>query len=345
MQYALDFAEREAERALESGLRRTGLRRAADAVHRGQRWVQQQERRVGVAGRRAERDWRRGLSEVGRRLRDEPSWTGSVSTPQIRSEWSSSSSKPTFSSQTTRMARRARGSSSSSSRPAKRPRITPGYGLRGALSRPTSIQMPKRARYNSTRFHAMNCVEFKSHNFSEGAAGPSTSAYIVSLLEGISLGSGEHQRVGNRIFLKSLDLALKIQIAAGTEEANYVRAVVVMDKQSNGTTPSWTDVFDDSTPLSFRNLHNTNRFVILKDWRFPLQHTGGAYTGTTDKLTGGMRIMGCHKELKGTKVQYTDLASGGENTSVADNNIWLMVLTDNTTADSLAVTSRIRYTD
>jgi len=120
------------------------------------------------------------------------------------------------------------------------------------------------------------------------------------LLNAIAPGSGSFNRIGRKAHLKSLRLKGSIVFTAvasatGVNFGNWVRMVIVWDKQPNsGTIPTWDSIFgvtdqagvETSTILSPLKYDNMNRFQILKEKLidYDVQAASPVSTGSTSEL-------------------------------------------------------------
>lgn len=109
-----------------------------------------------------------------------------------------------------------------------------------------------------------------------------TTPTVVSLTN-FAAGDTALLRDGNKILTKSLNFRMQVANEALTQ-SNTIRCVVVVDKQPNGTAPTYsgnvvTSVFDAQTITAQRQVSTQSRFHILKDEVFVLNQigsTGGA---------------------------------------------------------------------
>lgn len=99
------------------------------------------------------------------------------------------------------------------------------------------------------------------------------------VLNCIQPGSGSWNRIGRKIMLKSIRLRGTVAFsstpsAAGVENGNWVRMVVVWDQQPSGAAiPTWETIFgitdqagtESSTIMSPVRYDNTDRFKVLRD--------------------------------------------------------------------------------
>jgi len=113
----------------------------------------------------------------------------------------------------------------------------------------------------------------------------------------ISPGTGSFNRIGKRIHMKSLRLkghfVFSFAPTATTSDqlGNFVRMVVVYDKQVNGVLPIWSDIFgitaqdgtESSTVESPLRYDNMDRFVVMSDELFACNPKLVASGGTTNQ--------------------------------------------------------------
>lgn len=99
----------------------------------------------------------------------------------------------------------------------------------------------------------------------------STTPYIGSMTAAIAEGTGISNRIGGRIHLKAFDMEMNLTMVNGSSTSvvggNPVFADVclVWDKQPDGALPAVSSIFvSTNTNLTFSNLNNLERFVILK---------------------------------------------------------------------------------
>lgn len=84
----------------------------------------------------------------------------------------------------------------------------------------------------------------------------------ISLLNAISLGPGDTQRVGRTISMEDLELRY---ILDNTATDDVVRTIIFIDKQTNGALPAVSDVLEYVDAISPYNGDNSKRFEILYD--------------------------------------------------------------------------------
>lgn len=229
------------------------------------------------------------------------------------------------------------------------------------MPRNKSFSVGRKGRFRHTPFHARKCVELKYFdtnvemdttntptdyaadddnsicllNTSTGIAGGTTDYGAAS--SGIQIGSGVNQRVGARLYIWSI--LVKINMFSANTGNRDARVVLIYDKESNGTRPTWADVFEQAADqrLAVRNLENSKRFMLLFDRHMTLSYTGN--------LTKDITI---YKKFKQPlRVDYDHEATGttsGDSTQIKKGNLWLF-FNPSSTACGNKVVARVRYTD
>ncbi len=103
----------------------------------------------------------------------------------------------------------------------------------------------------------------------------------IFLLNGVGAGTANFQRLGKKIAMRSLYLQLAIEKnpAAATNN-DYVRLMVVLDRQANEAAPIVSEILELTTPTNPfldmwapNNLGNSKRFVTLYDQRLVFHRT------------------------------------------------------------------------
>lgn len=234
--------------------------------------------------------------------------------------------------------------------------------------RPTKMYGRKRPRMSHARF-APAPVEKKMHvtkfEMDDVAA---VTGNIASIVTGIIQGNNYEDRVGSKLYIHNFDIKGTIQGdqaggIAQTELCDVVRVVVLIDMQSNGTTPTWADVYDmraDSitNPTdAYRNLENTSRFNILYDKRHMVK-AGLTFAPTADQsgiyVPSGCKLLHIHKEFRTPiVVTYDDKGTApagqdGSSAHIRTNNIWILAAGNaGSTTDNgkFGWVCRLRYTD
>lgn len=166
-----------------------------------------------------------------------------------------------------------------------------------------------------------------------------------SSLVNVAAGTGESQRVGRKICVKSLHMRYTAQLSNTSNPASTddgVRVILYWDKQANGATAAVTDILESATYLSFNNLSNKGRFVILMDRVVDVSATAGAWDGTNDQYAQKAQTKTFHKKGLNIPVEYS--STTGALTEIRSNNIGLLAISDSGSIN-MAYNVRVRFTD
>jgi len=205
---------------------------------------------------------------------------------------------------------------------------------------------------------------FSKDNTLINVAGPWSSM----LLNAPTQGSDAINRIGRKILVKSLLFRADVSwicptviAPSGVNDVPPMRYILLIDKQSNGAQPLFTEVLrlDISTtnfltaPL---NLNNRDRFVVLADKVIQFQQ--GFYVSATAAYSYSQR-----KEIKiykklNTEVVFTGAGAGasspGAAADVATNAMWILFISEMARAVTSdvpicpvlrSVNSRVRFYD
>lgn len=188
-------------------------------------------------------------------------------------------------------------------------------------------------------------------NVADGEQDNATTLCWNAMVEG----TGESERLGRFISMKSV--SLKGQIEIGSQEAlgspphtEVFSIYLILDKQANGAVANSEDVFTnpastnaDGLTSMFINMENTDRFQILDSTRVFLKPEfvldGEAPTTFASiALRGTFNLK--YRWNRGKKVLFE--GTGGTIANIRDNAVHLMIFS--TFAASLVVNGRCRYT-
>lgn len=184
---------------------------------------------------------------------------------------------------------------------------------------------------------------------------PEDNPHLVCL-NLIDEGTAFYQRVGRKVSMKSLHLNgwLVPSGQVGASIGDYLRFLVVYDRQSNGVIPPITDILLDQSrsgsihadPLVGINLVNSERFVILRDiqWGLNDASTGVGYAALdyTQKHTINQFI-----NLKGLEAMFDDPSPSGPN-AISTGTLWFVPWGFNLSGQTpwfFRGRSRLRYYD
>lgn len=167
---------------------------------------------------------------------------------------------------------------------------------------------------------------------------PSTGAVVV--LNDLAISSGTNGSfTGNQVMTKSCAYRFEVALPEGMSVAPVPtsgRVCLVWDKQPNNATAAWTDIFAQATYLSFTNMSNRERFVVLRNQQFSLSPQGDE----TLFFEGF-----CNINMLST---FTTVNTGSNPTIPYTGALLVAYISDQVTADNqptLTGTWRVRYID
>jgi len=187
-------------------------------------------------------------------------------------------------------------------------------------------------------------AELKFHDLSPADALITQAGTVITsscLL--IAQGTGESQRIGRRITIRSIQWRYDLILPFTTSVSNHdiVRIIVYQDKQTNGATASISDVLETDQYQSYYNLANKNRFRILYDRRITQNVAAAAGDGSTNDTISNA-YQGTWNKRVNIPVEYS--GTGGALTDLRSNNIGIMLLSKNG-GSILLSKMRIRFSD
>ncbi len=144
----------------------------------------------------------------------------------------------------------------------------------------------------------------------------------------IAQGITESTRVGRVAFVKSFFLREQFTLTEGVLQnasVDYVRTIVVLDKQCNGALPAVTDVLTVPTIkfFGFNNLANKNRFKILHDKMTKVSIPAAGGNGTAIETCRGHSVRTWYKKFKKpVPIEFSDVT--GAITEVRSNNLFIL---------------------
>lgn len=213
-----------------------------------------------------------------------------------------------------------------------------------------------RAR-SGTPKQELKCID--AAKFTTAFRTPGAGTSIAGPINAIGNGPEIYQRVGRKVYMKSVQIKGFIQNAA-TSIQDVGRLFLIYDTQSNGAFPTVADVISDlnnSAPAtagtSMVNLNNRQRFNILRDHLI----TFPAVTNTAGVLTNGPSFNDTGKYqyeidwfiyLRGREAVYNQLApmGGPDITQIASGSLFLMfVSTQQDASYNFIGQTRLRYYD
>ncbi len=155
-------------------------------------------------------------------------------------------------------------------------------------------------------------------------ASPTTESTVLGTMLNIPQGTGETQRIGRVIRVKSVMIRYHCLVGGGTTDIHdEIKLYLVLDKQCNGGVATIGDILGTGSCLAFRNLQNVNRFKILATRYIQLSSAAGAGNGTTNLFEG--HIQDGQIIVRGDwPIEYS--GTTGAISELRSNNIFLLAI-------------------
>lgn len=181
-------------------------------------------------------------------------------------------------------------------------------------------------------------------------ATPPTYDFLNCMVNGAEL----HQRVGRKIYMKSLHLHGAVTgFGASINQQSFGRIIIFYDAQPNAAAPTIAGLLQDANaggatnPYSHLNLTNRQRFKILRDYRLILGPTNAnaLVTNINDPIKNSY-LIDIFIKLRGLEAIYNG-TNGGTIADITSGSIGVTFISDSGAATDyeLLYSSRLRYYD
>lgn len=161
---------------------------------------------------------------------------------------------------------------------------------------------------------------------------------VIDSICKIPQGTNVSERIGNKITVKSISLRGYSYLDQQTTQLSngLVRIILFIDKQSVGYTASVSDVLAVTDFISHVNLHNSDRFIILKDKVFDIE-LQTCTTASTEATWKPWQIY--------TKVNVDVDYAGSAAAIPTVNNIGVLLIASGNWVNGAIASTRVRYID
>lgn len=154
----------------------------------------------------------------------------------------------------------------------------------------------------------------------------------------VAQGTGESQRIGRKLVIKSIDWKYTVSLPGGGAAADTVRIIIFVDKQCNGSAATVAEILASTDYQSFNNLSNKGRFLTLCDKTFTLNRNAGQLSSSYPEV----RMDGTWHKTLNLPIEFD--STTGAITEIRSNNIGVLQI-DATSQAKLDSVVRIRYVD
>jgi len=202
-------------------------------------------------------------------------------------------------------------------------------------------QFPRRGTYRTAGVYGRfqpGGVERKWFDETITAVAVPNNGVINATINPIPQGAGQSERVGSKCILTNIMLRGAVNIAAGQTgvfASDRVRAVLYLDKQSNGAAATVTDILTTATIDSFNNLFNKDRFVILRDMYIDISSDFEAATAFSTET---------FQIYKTCRIPIEWSGATGAMGEIRSNNVGLLFISESG-ASTVEYVTRLRFED
>lgn len=154
-------------------------------------------------------------------------------------------------------------------------------------------------------------------------------------------GAGVNQRIGKacklyKIKLNGLIVSPAQLNQAASDSPCYIRVMLVMDRQTNATQMTGTQLMTSPgvasaalAPLTHQNIDNFGRFRVLKDKTIILQNPTISYDGTNIEQSGLMRKFKMNVKFRFPVEVRFNATNGGTVADIVDNSFHFLAIVSN----------------
>lgn len=170
---------------------------------------------------------------------------------------------------------------------------------------------------------------------------------ITDTVNVIAQGTGESQRIGRKVTLRSIYWRGKVtlptlELEGSPGESERFRFIMYLDKQCNGAAATGTDILAAVDPDSYRALDNSGRFSILMDRMWTMNYlTCSHFAVNSFSFSSVTRNFSFFKRCD-IPIEYNGV--NGTIGEIRSNNIGLLIISEGGTG-ALISKLRLRYSD
>jgi len=166
----------------------------------------------------------------------------------------------------------------------------------------------------------------------------------VTLLNGVAQGLDYNNRIGRKMEFTSVHVKGVLLPVDSSTAPTHCRLMVVWDSDSDGTTPTITDILAQSTSTSFANLNNRNRFRTILNEEYAI---GGVSTVATQSYAGSPTVHAIDRYIQLPKLETINQGTDATAASIQQGALWMITIGTNAAGNGgfFIVSTRARYTD
>lgn len=171
--------------------------------------------------------------------------------------------------------------------------------------------------------------------------------WTVKLLNGISEGTTDSNRIGQVISMQKIQMKLQIEKTSVYNRNTLVRFALIYDDGCEGAAFDTADIFNVNNIVdSYLKLPFSKRYKVLWDKTFALNQVDGTYDEGSTQLTSSNRIRWMPKTIKLRNLPVKYDSTGNTITSISSGSLYFIHLSDRgTDSPSVSARFRLRYFD
>lgn len=183
--------------------------------------------------------------------------------------------------------------------------------------------------------------KFFDLNLTHNNINSGTAGFGWESLNQIPQGDGPSARIGRSVTVTSVQFMYHLDIDKNETNAIYLRCMLVLDKQCNGTAATPTMLMNANHILSYRNLDNADRFVVLYD---KTQRASPSTVSGAGVHYQGANLKFVYKKCN-IPITFDQSATTGGISTIRSNNLFIIMwLNGHQTNDNdVKMTCRVRY--
>lgn len=174
--------------------------------------------------------------------------------------------------------------------------------------------------------------ELKFYDYTLDDAVVAAAGTVTASINTIAQGVTEQQRVGRKCIIRKISWRWRSYLPEANDvndpaQPDIIRIMLFLDKQCNGATAAVTDILETANYLSFNNLANSGRFVILLDKTVSLNYDGMGSTGAGIVAQAEHTVHGSYHKKVNIPLEFD--AATGAITEIRSNNLGVLLLSVN----------------
>ncbi len=186
----------------------------------------------------------------------------------------------------------------------------------------------------------------KYKDIAAGAYAFDTTTGSITLLNGVAsstIASDLQARVGDEILLTKVRIRGTVAFQDFTVSPTLCHLALVWQKQSTGSTPALTDIYNALSSITFQKVSTMHQFEILWTWLETMGHVNDTATQAT---AGAPTVATIEKSITlNRRMKYS--GTGGAISDITTGALWMVTLGNRAAPDGYQFfgVTRVEFTD